>query len=249
MKNVLRGIEENWRGGLASLGLLVGAPIMFAQVALRAKDREDAHDLIAGRFSRFLDACRISVSVEGELPELGTGCVVCHNETSFVDVAAYFVAIWPSVDRLTGADLYGYIPFSRMACRKVAIEMVPRGNRKGTDALLTRMVAAVKQGERVGWGGEGRLSGKDGVGRFKVGGSLIAIRAQAPVIPVVIHGGHDAMPLGTVRARPGEVRIRFCEPVPTSGYAEADARSFADKLQAETVRNYDDLSERRPILS
>lgn len=56
------------------------------------------------------------------------------------------------------------------------------------------MVTAVRQGERIGWGGEGRLSGRDGIGPLKVGASLIAIRAQAPVIPVVIHGGHDAMP-------------------------------------------------------
>ena len=57
------------------------------------------------------------------------------------------------------------------------------------------------------------------------------------------------MPLGTFRARPGEVRIRFCKSVPTAGYVEADAREFADRLQAEFVRIYRQLAEKRPALA
>jgi 1-acyl-sn-glycerol-3-phosphate acyltransferase len=249
MHHLSRQTGDYWRGGYATLRVLAGAPSVFAQAAWRSKDPEDARRLISRHIGRFLETCRISVSVEGEVPELGTGCVVCHNETSFADVAAYFIAIWPHVDRLAGADLYGYFPFAKAACRRLDIELVARGNRKATDPLLARMASAVQQGARVGWGGEGRLSGKDGIGQFKVGGSLIAIRAQAPVVPVIIHGGHDAMPLGTFRARSGEIRIRFCEPVPTTGYAETDARAFADTLQAEFVRNYKELSEQRRVLS
>jgi 1-acyl-sn-glycerol-3-phosphate acyltransferase len=240
-----RTIAENWRGGHASLQFLFGAPVAFGRVALGAKCGEEARAPIASLFSKFMKTCQFEVLVEGDVPPPGTGCVLCHNETSFADVAAYFVAIWPHVDLLTGADLYGYIPFARRACQKVGIEMVARGKRSATDLLVDRMVAAVENGDRVGWGGEGRLSGMDGVGRFKVGGSLIAIRAKAPVVPVVIHGGHHAMPLGTICAQPGEIRVRFCTPVPTDGYAETDAREFADKLQAIISQNYIEMSKRR----
>jgi 1-acyl-sn-glycerol-3-phosphate acyltransferase len=249
MKHIAKGIGEHWRGGCASLRFLAGAPFAFAQASHAAKSRDSGRDLVGRHFSGFLDACRVKVSVEGDVPEPGKGCVLCHNETSFADVAAYFVGIWPHVDRIAGADLYAYFPFAKAAFRKLDIEMVPRGKRAATDLLLDRMVRAVQQGERVGWGGEGRLSGKDGIGHFKVGGSLIAIRAQAPVIPVVIHGGHAAMPLGTVRARPGEIRIRFCKPVPTTGCTEADARAFADELRLQFVQNYEDLADRRQIVS
>jgi len=241
-----RRLRQNWRGGMASLRFIAGAPIMFSRVAKAPKGGDATRDPITGHFAKFLADCKINVIVEGKPPAPGQGCVVCHNETSFVDVAAYFVDIWPSVDRLAGADLYGYIPFARRACGQVDIELVPRGNRKGTEVLLGRMVTAVRQGQRVGWGGEGRLSGFDGVGHFKVGGSLIAIRAQAPVVPVIIHGGHQTMPLGTVRSCPGEVRIRFCDPVPTTGYTEADARAFADNLQVLFATHYEELSQRRP---
>jgi 1-acyl-sn-glycerol-3-phosphate acyltransferase len=244
MKQLAGRIGEYRRGGAASLRFISGLPFRLARISHGPGDRDHARDLIGRHFARFLDTCRVRVSLEGRVPDPGEGCIVCHNETSFVDVAAYFVGIWPHVDRVAGADFYGYFPFSGAAFRKAGIEIVARGNRKLTDLLLERMVAAVRQGERIGWGGEGRLSGRDGIGPFKVGASLIAIRAQAPVIPVVIHGGHDAMPLGTFRARSGEVRIRFCDPVPTKGYTEADTRAFADRLREDIVRNYDDLSSR-----
>ena len=241
-----RGFSENWRGARASARFLLGAPFVNARIALTAPDRDAARALIARHFATFLDTCGVRVSVDGDFPDPGTGCVVCYNETSFVDVAAYAVSMWPHVDRAAAADLYAYFPFGRAACRKAAIEMVPRGDRGGTDRLLARMVEAVRQGERVGWGGEGRLTGIDGIGRFKVGASLIAIRAQAPVIPVVFHGGHHAMPLGTIRATPGEVRVRFCKPVPSAGYGEADARAFADVLQQRFSEVYSDLAAPKP---
>jgi 1-acyl-sn-glycerol-3-phosphate acyltransferase len=237
---------EYWRGGAASLRFVAGLPFRFARMAHRGRDRDQARLMLERHCARFLDTCRVSVSVEGAVPEPGQGCVVCHNETSFIDVAAYFVAIWPHVDRVAGAEFYGHVPFSGPAFRKIGVEMVARGNRTRTDLLLARMVTAVRQGERVGWSGEGRLSGQDGIGPFKVGASLIAIRAQAPVIPVVIHGGHGAMPLGTFRARSRTVRIRFSDPMPTAGYTEADARAFADRLRQEIVRTYDDMSRQAP---
>ena len=185
-------IGECWRSGSASLQFLLGAPLANARVALTARTKEEARAIVARHFSRFLDRCGVRVSVDGAFPEPGKGCVLCYNETSFVDVAAFSVTMWPHVDRAAAADLYAYVPGARAACRKAAIELVPRGNRAGTDHLLDRMVAAVRQGERVAWGGEGRLSGIDGGSRFKGGARLIAIRAPAlrsPLTPRLLPDG------------------------------------------------------------
>lgn len=244
MTHALKSIQENWRGGKASLRFLLGTPAAMGRIARGAQVGRLARAPLESLFAKYLEDCRFEVIVEGEIPAAGTGCILSHNETSFADLAAYFVAIWPHVDRLAGADVYRHIPFARKACAKIDIELVARGNRRSTDPLVDRMVAAAKAGKRVGWGGEGRLSGRDGVGRFKVGGSIIAIRAKAPVIPVVIHGGHHAMQLGTVRARPGKIHVRFCKPVSTEHYEEADARDLADKLQQVVSENYTALSER-----
>ncbi|MEW9922488.1 lysophospholipid acyltransferase family protein [Marimonas sp. MJW-29] len=245
MTHALRSIEENWRGGKASLRFLTGAPLAMSRIARGAHVGRQARAPLERLFVTYLEDCRFEITVEGDIPAAGTGCILSHNETSFADLAAYFVAIWPHVDRLAGADVYRHIPFARKACEKLDIELVSRGNRRSTDPLVDRMVAAAKDGKRVGWGGEGKLSGRDGIGRFKVGGSIIAIRAKAPIIPVVIQGGHHAMRLGTVRARPGKIRVRFCKPVSTETYDEADARELADKLQRIVSENYAALSDRQ----
>jgi 1-acyl-sn-glycerol-3-phosphate acyltransferase len=107
---------------------------------------------------------------------------------------------------------------------------------------MAEMVAAIKAGERVSWGGEGRLSGKDEVMRFKIGAALLAIRAQAPLVPVAFRGGHAALPLGSIRARPGKIRVRFGCPLSTAGLREEDARDLADRAQAEVARLFAELA-------
>jgi 1-acyl-sn-glycerol-3-phosphate acyltransferase len=249
MLHALKPIEENWRGVTASLRILSGTPKAMKRIARGTQVGRHARPPLQNLCAAFLKDCRLEVSVEGYAPAGGSGCVLSHNETSFADMAAYFHAIWPHVDQLAGADIYRHIPFAREACKKLDIELVARGNRLSTDVLVERMVAAAKDGKRIGWGGEGRLYGRDGVGPFKVGGSIIAIRAKVPIVPVVIHGGHHAMKLGTFRAREGRIRIRFCEPVSTDGYDEAGARELADKLQRIVSENYAALSDNREIKS
>lgn len=226
------------RGGVASALFLLGLPIVSVRVAFGRMDRIAARAAIAAHFDRFLKLCGARVTLEGDFPQADDGYVLCYNESSFVDVAAFCVVMWPHIDRAAAADLYAYIPFGRRMARKAGIEMVPRGNRAGTERLMAEVVARVRAGERQAWGGEGRIVGMDGIGRFKIGASLIAIRAQVPVIPVTFCGGHQIMPFGGVRARPGLVRVHFGAPVPTSGLTEEDARAFADRLQAVIAGRY-----------
>ena len=85
------------------------------------------------------------------------------------------------------------------------------------------------------------MSGKDEVLRFKVGSALIAIRAGVPLVPVAFRGGHQALPLKSVRARPGTIRVRFGTPISTVGLVEEGARDLADRAQAAVAALYAEL--------
>jgi 1-acyl-sn-glycerol-3-phosphate acyltransferase len=235
---IMGALGEVIRGGFASALWISGLSLTSLRIVLTAENPDAARRLIAAHSQRFLDICQIKVTISGTPPKAGSGCVLCHNEASFADVAAYLAVMWPHVDRAAGADLYAIFPFMRAATHKAAIELVPHGNRAGTERLIEKAVLAVKSGERLGWGGEGRISGQDGVARFKVGASLVAIRSQAPIIPVMIYGGHRLLPLGSIRARPGEIHIRFGEPISTTGRDDTHARDLADKAQAATAAMY-----------
>lgn len=227
----MRTVIESKRGLVACAQWIFGAPLANARVAYLADSKQEGRAIMSRHCQRFLNTCHISVEMDGPLPPPGRGCVLCYNESSFPDLMAFMVAFLDHVDRAAAADLYQFFPFARAAFAHIDFELVQRGNRAATDALIAKMVEHIRSGERVAWGGEGRLSGIDGIRRFKIGASLIAIRAGAPVIPVVFHGGHHTMPLGAIRARPGTIRIRIGNPIPTSGLTEDDARAFADKLQ------------------
>lgn len=241
----MRALVERWRGGRALLRWLLGSPLANLRVLATANDRKQAQEIVMKRSQRVLATCRITVEVSGIPPLPGTGCVLVYNETSFADVFAFSAIMWQHIDRAAAADVYASIPFARAASRRAGIALVPRGDRAGTDRLLTEMVDAVKAGERVAWGGEGRLSGCDNVLRFKVGASLIAIRAGAPLVPVTFHGGHKVIPLGSLRARPGTIRVHFGPPLSTAGLSEDAARELSDRAQAVVTAKYAELASTR----
>ena len=231
-------ISETLRGARALGGWFIGAPFFSLRVLTQTKTRREALALLERRAKHACDAWGLKVDVSGERPPPGAGCVVTYNETSFADTFALHAVLWQAIDRGSGADVFGMVPLAKPAFRRIGLALVPRGNRAGTDRVLAEMVEAVKAGERVGWGAEGRFAGRDEVGHFKVGASLIAIRAQAPLVPVAFRGGHAAMHQGSLRARPGTIRVCYGAPIPTTGLTEDDARTLADRAQAIVTQMY-----------
>ena len=159
-------LVERWRGARALSQWILGMPFMNRRIVRNAKTPKHARDMIRIHCQKALQVVRLHVEVTGEPPKIGQGCVVTYNESSFVDVLAYGSVMWDHVDRAAAAELYGKLPFAKEACAKAKIELVPRGDRDGTERLMNRMVGAVQAGERLGWGAEGRLSGKDGIAWF-----------------------------------------------------------------------------------
>ncbi len=238
---MMNAIVQTIRGAVASAAWVIGAPFVTTWTALTPQTRDSSCALISAHFRRFLNRCRIDVSIDGPRPPKGTGAVICYNESSFADVAAFGMVMWDHIDRAAAADLYAYLPFGRRLARKAQIEMVPRGNRTGTDAVMSRLYDKLAGGDRLAWGGEGHIVGMDGIGHFKRGASLLAIRAQVPIVPVTFYGGHKTLPFRSVRARPGTIHIRFGTPISTQGLIEDDARDLADKVQAIVARTYETL--------
>ena len=52
----------------------------------------------------------------------------------------------------------------------------------------------------------------------------MAIKAQAPIVPVAVSGGRDAMRRGSRIIRPATVSIRVGEPIETAGHGDERPR-------------------------
>jgi 1-acyl-sn-glycerol-3-phosphate acyltransferase len=66
---------------------------------------------------------------------------------------------------------------------------------------------------------------------FKKGGFVMAIKAGAPIVPIAISGGRDAMQRGSSIIKPVRISIRVGQPVETAGVSLDDR-----DLLIETVR-------------
>ena len=69
---------------------------------------------------------------------------------------------------------------------------------------------------------------------------MLAIAAEAPLVPTVIYGAREVMGKGSFNVRAGTVHIHFLEPVATVGHSYEERNA----LMAETHARMDALLER-----
>lgn len=107
---------------------------------------------------------------------------------------------------LFGFALYhaGYIP-------------IDRSGGKAAMSSLQEAAKRVKKGIPIVIFPEGTRSPDGRLMPFKMGGILIAIKAGCPIVPVAIKGSHKVLPKGSIRIRPGRIRMTIGLPVQTVG--------------------------------
>jgi 1-acyl-sn-glycerol-3-phosphate acyltransferase len=68
---------------------------------------------------------------------------------------------------------------------------------------------------------------------FKKGGFILALKAQAPVVPIAIKGARDAMRKGSPIIRPVTVRVRIGQPIETMGKTIADRDELVSSVRTQ----------------
>jgi len=84
---------------------------------------------------------------------------------------------------------------------------------------------------------EGGRSSTGHLQEFMNGAFYVAIRAQAPVVPIAIVGTHELLPMNSFHLRTGTVEMIIGEPIPTTGMHVRDM----DKLAAQVRRVIADM--------
>jgi 1-acyl-sn-glycerol-3-phosphate acyltransferase len=63
---------------------------------------------------------------------------------------------------------------------------------------------------------------------FKEGAAYIAIKAQAPLVPVALTGTREILAMGSAVFHAGRVSVRIGHPIPTEGLALRDRRALTE---------------------
>jgi 1-acyl-sn-glycerol-3-phosphate acyltransferase len=147
--------------------------------------------------------------------------VFCANHQSNVDPPVLFRALHPRLHILYKAELRK-LPVLGRVLEVGGFVAVQRDNRDAAFASIEQAAESIRRGNSFLIFPEGTRSKTDELLPFKKGGLVMALSAQAPVLPVAIMGGRAAMRKGSAFVRPVHVTVRIGEPIETAGMSTDD---------------------------
>jgi 1-acyl-sn-glycerol-3-phosphate acyltransferase len=160
------------------------------------------------------------------------------NHSSNVDSPVMFHALrslFPRVSVLYKAELRK-LPVLVWAFDVAGFVPISRGNRDQSWGAIEKAAEAVKAGYAFFAFPEGTRSRTGELLPFKKGSFVMAIKAQAPIVPVVIADSRRAMPKGSWIVQPTTVTVRFLRAIPTVGLSYADRDELIGRVRTEMER-------------
>ena len=163
---------------------------------------------------------------------LDRAAVYCANHQSNVDPPVLFHAVHPRMHILYKHEI-DQIPVLARAFRMGGFIPVDRRNKEAAVRSIEAGAASIRSGNSFLIFPEGTRSRTDELLPFKKGGFVMAIRAQAPIVPVAVQGGRAAMRRGSWIIRPVTLTIRIGRPVETSGAGHGNRDEIIARVRDE----------------
>ena len=145
--------------------------------------------------------------------------VFCSNHQSNVDPPVLFRALHRRLHILYKAEL-SKIPVLGAVLQAGGFIPVQRDNRDAAFASIERAVESIRAGNSFLIFPEGTRSKTAELLPFKKGGFVMAVNAEAPILPVAISGGRAAMRKGSAVIHPVRVTVRIGAPIETAGRSD-----------------------------
>jgi len=172
---------------------------------------------------------RVRVSGLNNLHQLQPA-IYAANHLSAIDIPVLYSSLPGQFRIMAKRGLFRY-PFLGWYLRRSGQIPIVLGDAHASLRSLNRAGDALRKGMPLVVFPEGGRSATGELQEFMGGAFYVAIRAQAPVVPMAIVGSYELLPMNSFHMVPGEIELLIGGPIPTAGLRLRDMEKLAAQVR------------------
>jgi len=210
------------------------------------RDGRAQHAIARAWATIILKTAAIRVRVDGlEHLHSTPAAVYAANHLSAIDIPVLYTSLAGQFRIMAKKQLFRY-PFLGGYLKRSGQIPIVLGDAHASLRSLNRACDALRRGMPLVVFPEGGRSATGQLQEFMGGAFYVAIRAQAPVVPMAIVGSYELLPMNSFHAIPGEVALVIGEPIPTIGLRVRDTGRLSSQVRKAITELYESHVKQAP---
>ena len=191
----------------------------------------------AARWSFLLSGLRPTITGLDKLPS--EGCVVVANHASYVDGILLKGFLPARFSFVIKGEMRNF-PIVNFMILRSGSRFVERFKSTESARDARQIIKAARGGDSLAFFPEGTFREEPGIGRFRAGASMAAVKGGLPFVPVAISGTREVLGMGRFLPRPAPIRIDILDPITPDDAAFADHHRLAEAARQQILAVVDE---------